>query len=114
VAEVGEPCPVPVGLRCVVAVIAGQVQAEQVQQRVLPVQFQLPERDPRPVLERGQMRLVVRILKGLAGSGGRCQRGQGRAHPGGREILDQAVVLVPSGVLALLGDVQVTYRPQAG
>lgn len=79
--QVGEPGPVPVGPRRVIAVVARQVQAEQVRQRVLPVQFQFPEHNPRLVLERGQVGLVVHVLQGLAGPGGGRQLGQGGPHP---------------------------------
>ncbi len=80
-------------------------------QRVAPVQFQLAVGDLGPPLHRGQVRLVVRIGDPVAGGGGLRQPGQAVANPAGGEVLDPAVVLVASAVLARLGDVEITDRP---
>ena len=97
--------------RGVVAVVAGQVHLGQIGQRVAPVQFQLAVDHLGPPLERGQVRLVVRIAGPVAGRGGLRQPGQAVPHPAGGEVLDPAVVLVASAVLACLGDIEIADRP---
>ncbi len=58
-----QPGSGPLLRRRVVAVVAGQVELAEVQQRIAPVQLELAERDPAEVLERGQVGLVVRIAE---------------------------------------------------
>jgi hypothetical protein len=79
-----------------------------VHQRVAAVQLQLVERDPRRLLEGGQVRLVVRVLERRT-----TQCGKGSAHPAGGEVLHRAVVLVPAGVLTGQVDGQVAQGADA-
>jgi hypothetical protein len=83
-----------------------------VEQRVAPVQLQLPERDPGLILERGEMRLVVRIVEGGARLGRPGEGGQPCPHPVRRQVLDGAVVFVTPGALAHLGHVKIANCPQ--
>ncbi len=103
---------VPLLLRGVLPVVTGEIQPGHVQQRVAPVHLQVAERDPGGVLERGQVRLVVRVVE---------PRARGRGHPGQTcpdpvpgQILDLAVVLVPSAELAHLGDVEIADGAKPG
>ena len=59
--EVRGPGGVPLLLRGVVPVVAGQVQLAEVEERVPAVQFEPGDGDPLPLLGRGQVRLVVRV-----------------------------------------------------
>ena len=61
--------------RGVVPVVAGEIEFGQVVQRIAAVQFELAECDAGALLERRQVRLVVRI-------GQRLVRGRGRGEPG--------------------------------
>ena len=109
--EMLKPGPVTFGGRSVVAVVAGQVETIQVRQRAASVQLQVAEGDPGALLERRQVRLVMRIIQRPAG-GGLGQPAQALAHAVRRQILDGPVVLVPSAVLAHLSNVEVAHGPQ--
>ena len=100
--------------RRVLPVVAGQVHLGEMRQRVAPVQLRLAVGDLGPPLERGQVRLVVRIIAPVARGGRRRQPGQAVPYPAGGEILDPAVVLVASAVLAHVSDVELTDRPDPG
>ena len=93
----------------VLAVVDGQVEVADVDERVAPVLLGLDEGGARPVLERGQMGLVVRV-------GERWAPEARHAGPdaGVGEILHLAVVVVQSGVLTGLGHHQVAHRAQPG
>src|SRR5262249_359569 len=67
--------------------------------------------DPLQVLDRAQMRLVVRIGLRFARAGGRGQPGQPGRDAARRKVLRNAVIFVPPAVLARLRDVQVADRP---
>jgi len=75
------------------------------------VQLQIAEGDPGVLLERRQVRLLMRIFQWPAG-GGLGQPAQAPVHAVWRQILDDAVVLVPSAVLADPGNVEVAHGPQ--
>ena len=110
--QLRQPGLVPLRLRSVVPVVAGQVEAGQMDQRVAPVQLQFPEHDPGVVLERGEMRLVVHILERVTRLRRLRKRRQPGAHPVRRQILDGTVILVTPGELARLGDVEIANGPQ--
>ena len=105
------PRGVPLRRRCVVPVVAGQVEFGEVQDRVTAVQFEIGEGDPQALLRRGQLRLVVRVADPLAVGARRREPGQPRADARGGQVLQLAVVLVPAA-LAYLGDVEVADRAQ--
>ena len=65
------------------------------------------------VLERGEMRLVVHIIEGVARLGRLDEGGQPRADAVRRQVLDDTVVLVTPGALAHLGHVKIANCPQA-
>src|SRR6516225_8418030 len=83
-------------------------------QRVTAVQPQVAIDHPLQVLERPQLRLVVRIGLRAARIPGRGQPGQPGRDAGQRKVLRNAVILVPSAVLARLRDVQVADRAHPG
>ena len=83
------------------------------EQRVAPVQLQLSERDPDLILERGEMRLIMRIIEEVTRLGRLGKGGQPRPHPVRRQVLDDTVVLVTPGALPHLGHVKITHCPQA-
>jgi hypothetical protein len=68
------------------------------------VQLELPEPDLSGALEDRQMRLVVLVVKPAACRSGIGESAQACPHSTGGQILDPAVVLVPSGVLTHLGN----------
>ena len=105
---------VPLQLRCVLPLVTGEVEPGHVQQRIAPVQLQVAQACPGGVLERGQMRLVVRVAELRARGCGRGHPVQSRGDPVPGQILDRAVVLVPPAELAHLSDVQVADRAQPG
>ena len=65
------------------------------------------------ILERGEMRLVVRIIEGVGRLGRLGEGGQPRPHAVRRQVLDDTVVLVTPGALAHLGHVKIANCPQA-
>src|SRR5262249_36741425 len=68
--------------------------------------------DAGAVLERREVRLVVRVLQVLHCAGRLGQPRQSLAHAVGGQVLDDAVVLVPPAVLADFGDIEVAHRAQ--
>ncbi len=76
------------------------------QHGIAAVQLNFAERDFGVLLERRQVRLVMRVIEPARGASGR-QPGKPVPDPAGRQVLDLAVVLVPAAVLAHLGNIQV-------
>ena len=104
----------PLFRRGVLPVVTRQVQLGQVEQRVPPVQFQVPVGDLGPGLERGQVRLVVWVRLRRPGLPGAVQPDQAVPYSGRGQILDPAVVLMAPGELADVGDVQIADSPDPG
>src|SRR5215470_12839651 len=119
-------CACAVFLRRVLPVVAGQVEVSDVQVRVGAMHAQRAEKDLRGPLGDGQMRLVVLMVLvvlsapgALAAAiapafGAACCGGtdfgetrQAGPNAAGGEVLDPAVVFVPPGVLAYLGNGQI-------
>ena len=88
----------------------GDVHLAEVQQWVAAVQFKVAVDDLGVVLERDQVCLVVRIREGRIVRMRGGQRRQALPDPRGRQVLDDAVVLVPPGRLARLRHVEVAQR----
>ena len=78
--------------RCVLPVVAADVEVGQVRHRVAAVQPQLAVAGPLGRLLRADQRLVVRVGDRVA-----AERGQPAAHAAGGQVLHLAVVLVPAG-----------------
>ena len=95
--------PLALTQRRVLAVVTGQIHVRQVQVRIAAVQLQVPVADLGRPLEHGQVRLVVTVSQRLA----RPEPAQARPDALGRQVLYDAVVLVPAAVLAHLGNGQV-------
>jgi hypothetical protein len=106
--EVLRACPLALGSRRVLAVVAGQVERAHVQQRVTPVQLDLAERDPGGGLEGRQQPLVVGVVHRWSAQG--CEAA---GHAGGGQVGHGPVVLVPAGPLPDVGDGQVAQGAQA-
>jgi hypothetical protein len=101
------PRGVPLHLGGVVPVVAGQVELAEVEEGVPAVQLETGVDDPRLLLGRGQVRLVVRVRLPLAFGPRRREPGQPGPDSCRGQILRRAVVLVPACELAYLGDGQV-------
>src|SRR5450631_1045337 len=97
----------PFDLRRVVTVVAGKIHLAEVPERIAAVQLELGVDDLGVGLERGQMRLVVRIRERAAGLAGQGQRGQPVPDALRGQVLNPAVVLVPPARLARLRDIEV-------
>ena len=100
--------PALVGRR-VVAVVPGEVEVAEVDERVPPVDLDVVVPGPQPVLGGVEHGPVV----GVGGSGGGAQAGQAGGDAGGREVLHHAVVLVEAHALAGRAHREVTERPQS-
>jgi hypothetical protein len=100
-------------LRRVLPVVAGEVEPGQVHERVAAVHLLLAQPDTGGALERGQLRLVVRVVEGRAGGRGVRQPGEPGPHIVPGQVLHLAVVLMPSA-LSHLGDVEIADRAQPG
>jgi hypothetical protein len=109
------PCPRrgPLGQWRVLLVVDGQVKLVEQVHRVTPVQFQVAEHDLLPVLERLQVRLVVRVLqwRGRVPCLGQAREPLG--HPSRRQVLHDPVVLVPPRLLASERDAEVANGTDA-
>jgi len=98
--------------RRVIPFVAGQLELDQVQDRVAAVHLELGEGEQPQIFGRSQMRLVMRVSEPFAVVAGRHQPRQPGPDAGRGQVLRLAVVLVPSAVLAHNRDVQVTDRAQ--
>jgi hypothetical protein len=100
---------VALGLRRVLAVVAGQVEGVQVHERVAAMDLVLAEGPAEAALPGRQVGLVVRVREGFAVAEAR----EGGGDAGLRQVLDDAVVPVVAHGLAHLGDHELADRVHA-
>ena len=108
------PGGIPLLLGGVIPVLAGQVELAEEQERVPAMQFKTGVDDPRLLLGRGQVRLVVRVRLPPAFGLRRREPGQPGPDAGRGQILRRTVVFVPACELARLGHGKVTDGTHPG